>query len=184
MEKKAKHRLLDEITDYCNRHGYVRDSIWTFAQPGGHRYSSMTRDTFLGFGCSATTLLRDSFKINTFSVKEYIARIQSGKLPTALTCRYTRRQRMVYYLFWRAYSTFVNSADFKDFFGTDLEKEFRLELWLARMLGYITKEPKGYRLTPKGAFYFHYYENFYTLAYIDKMWGILRNTPFPEEIRL
>ena len=184
MEKKAKHRLLDEITDYCNRHGYVRDSIWTFALPGGHRYSSMTRDTFIGFGCSATTLLRDSFKINTFSVKEYIDRIQSGKLPTALTCRYTRRQRMVYYLFWRAYSTFVDSADFKDFFGTDLEKEFRLELWLARMLGYITKEPKGYRLTPKGAFYFHYYENFYTLAYIDKMWGILRNTPFPEEIRL
>lgn len=30
-------------------------------------YSSMTRDHFLGFGCSATTLLKDQFKINTFS---------------------------------------------------------------------------------------------------------------------
>lgn len=184
MEKKAKHRLLDDITDYCTRHGYVRDSIWTFALPGNHRYSSMTRDTFLGFGCSATTLLRDSFKINTFSVPSYIERIRAEQLPTALTCRYTRRQRMVYYLFWRAYSTFIDAADFEHFFGSPLEQEFGFELWLARKLGYITQEPGGYRLTPKGAFYFHHYENFYTLAYIDKMWGILKNTPFPDEIRL
>ena len=28
------------------------------------------------------------------------------------------------------------------------------------------------------------YENYYTLAYIDKMWGIMRREAFPEEIRL
>ena len=27
------------------------------------------------------------------------------------------------------------------------------------------------------------YENFYTLSYIDKMWGILRREAFPEEIQ-
>lgn len=184
MEKRAKRALLDGITDYCTAHGYVRDSIWTFALPGGHRYSSMTRDNFLGFGCSATTLLRDSFKINTFSVQAYIDCIRAGKLPTALTCRFTLRQRMVYYLFWRAYSTFIDRQAFREFFGRELEAEFGLELSLARMLGYITREPNGYRLTPKGAFYFHHYENFYTLAYIDKMWGILRHEAFPQEIRL
>lgn len=184
MEKEAKRHLLDAITDYCSAHGYVRDSIWTFAEPGGHRYSSMTRDTFLGFGCSATSLLGDSFKINTFSVQAYLGRIKNGSLPTALTLRFTRRQRMTYYLFWRAYSTFIDTADFKAFFGVELETEFGFELWLARKLGYIGKETGGYRLTPRGAFYFHYYENFYTLAYIDKMWGILRHEAFPREIRL
>ncbi len=184
MAKQEKRRMLDAITDYCARHGYVRDSIWTFALPGGHRYSSMTRDNFLGFGCSATTLLRDSFKINTFSVQAYMARIQAGLLPTSLTCRFTRRQRMVYYLFWRAYSTFVSKADFKAFFGTELSDEFAAELWLGRKLGMLTEEADGYRLTPKGAFYFHHYENFYTLSYIDKMWGILRREAFPAEIRL
>lgn len=39
-------------------------------------------------------------------------------------------------------------------------------------------------MTLKGAFYYHYYENFYTLAYIDKMWGILRDEAFPQKIAL
>ena len=184
MPGREKHRLLDELTDYCFSKGLVRDSIWTFATPGGHRYSSMTRDTFLGFGCSATTLLRDSFKINTFSVGAYIERIRSGQLPTALTTRFTRRQRMVYYLFWRAYSTLVHRGDFKDFFGVELESEFGVEFWLARKLGFLTREEEGYRLTPLGAYYFHYFENFYTLAYIDKMWGIMRHEAFPAGIEL
>ena len=29
-----------------------------------------------------------------------------------------------------------------------------------------------------------YYENFYTLSYIDKMWGIMRKEAFPEQIEL
>ena len=184
MPGRRKHRLLDELTEYCASRGLVRDSIWTFAKPGGHRYSSMTRDTFLGFGCSATTLLRDSFKINTFSVEAYINRIQRGMLPTSLTTRFTRKQRMVYYLFWRAYTTLVHRDDFKEFFGVELEREFGAELYMARALGFIKKEPTGYRLTPRGAYYFHYFENFYTLAYIDKMWGILRREAFPDSIEL
>ncbi len=184
MQKDMKRRLLLGITDYCASRGLVRDSIWTFARPGGHRYSSMTRDSFLGFGCSATTLLRDSFKINTFSVSSYIDRIRSGALPTSLTTRFSRRQRMLYWLFWRAYSTFVDAADFRAFFGTTLEEEFGLELRLACLAGWLRQEAGGYRLTAEGAFRFHHYENFYTLAYIDKMWGILRREDFPEQITL
>ena len=62
-------------------------------------YSSMTRENYLGFGCSATTLLKDQFKINTFSIDDYIARIENKVLPTSLTTRFTKRQRMLYYLF-------------------------------------------------------------------------------------
>ena len=39
-------------------------------------------------------------------------------------------------------------------------------------------------MTLKSAFYYHYYENFYTLSYIDKMWGIMRKKAFPERIEL
>ncbi len=184
MQKEMKRRMLLDITGYCARRGLVRDSIWTFALPGGHRYSSMTRDSFLGFGCSATSLLRDSFKVNTFSVPAYIRRVQAGMLPTSLTTRFSRRQRMLYWLFWRAYSTFVDRGDFRAYFGTELEEEFGLEFGLARLAGWISREPGGYRLTPEGAFRFHHYENFYTLAYIDKMWGILRREDFPEGIAL
>ena len=184
MEKKEKRILLDAVTRYCLGRGYVRSSIWTFASESQAGYSSMTRDNFLGFGCSATTLLKDQFKINTFSVEEYCKRIDSGTLPTSLTIRFSLRQRMVYYLFWTAYSTRVDSRDFEQFFGIPLKKMYGFELWLAKLLDFATEENGVYAMTLKGAFYYHYYENFYTLAYIDKMWGILRREAFPERIEL
>ena len=182
MPKDEKRRLLDAITRYCLGKGYTRDSIWTFSNEKHARYSSMTRDNFLGFGCSATTLLRDQFKINTFSIEEYCRRIGQGLLPTSLTLRFSLRQRMVYYLFWTAYSTRVSAADFERFFGVPLKKAYGFELAVARLLGFVTEADGVYRMTLKGAFYYHYYESFYTLAYIDKMWGIMRKEAFPERI--
>ena len=184
MGKQEKRKLLDQITEWCLEQGCTRESIWTFAAVKNARYSSMTRENFLGFGCSATTLLRDQFKINTFSIEEYCRRIDTGQLPTALTLRFTKRQRMVYYLFWTAYSTRVSSADFEAFFGVPLEQMYGPELRLARRLGFITEQNGVYEMTPKGAFYYHYYENFYTLSYIDKMWSILGREAFPDRILL
>ncbi len=184
MNKHDKHRLLDDITEYCESMGYTRSSIWTFSSVPEARYSSMTRENFLGFGCSATTLLRHQFKINTFSVEEYIRRISERRLPTSLTLRFTERQRMVYWLFWTAYSTSVSSREFEQFFGVPLKKMYGTELWFAKLLGFITERDGVYSMTHKGAFYYHYYENFYTLAYIDKMWGVMRKEAFPEKIIL
>ena len=184
MPKREKRALLDAITLYCEEQGYTRGSIWTFSKEPEANYSSMTRENFLGFGCSATTLLKDQFKINTFSVEEYCRRINEGKLPTALTIRFSRRQRMVYYLFWTAYSTRVDERDFEEFFGVPLKRMYGFELWIAKALGFVTEENGVYQMTKKGAFYYHYYENFYTLSYIDKMWGILRKEAFPEKIEL
>ena len=182
MTNRKKRALLDGITEYCLTRGCRRDSIWTFSSRPEARYSSMTRENFLGFGCSATTLLRDQFKINTFDQDSYCRRAESGDLPTALTLRFTLRQRMVYYLFWTAYSTRVDARDFEAFFGVPLEKMYDGELRLARLLGWATERDGVWSMTLRGAFRYHYYEGFYTLAYIDKMWGILRKEAFPAEI--
>ena len=58
------------------------------------------------------------------------------------------------------------------------------ELKFAELMGFVTVKDEVYSMTLKGAFYYHYYENFYTLAYIDKMWGIMRKEAFPEKIEL
>ncbi len=184
MKKTEKRQLLDMITVYLNNKGCKRESIWTFSYKPNSGYSSMTRENFLGFGCSATTLLNSQFKINTFNVNEYKKRIDEGQLPTSLTLRFTRRQRMIYYLFWTAYSTKVKSKDFEKFFGTPLKKEFGFELWLMKKCGFITERNGIYEMTLKGAFYYHHYENYYTLAYIDKMWGIMRKCSFPDKMIL
>ena len=184
MPNRQKRKLLDKITKYCLGKGYIRSSIWTFSSEKHAGYSSMTRDNFLGFGCSATTLLKDQFKVNTFSVEEYCKRIEEEKLPSSLTIRFTKWQRMIYYLFWTAYSTKVSAEDFEKFFGVPLKKAYGFELWVARILGFVKKKGGMYEMTLRGAFYYHYYENYYTLAYIDKMWGIMRKEAFPKSIKL
>lgn len=184
MPKKQKKQLLDQITAYFKQQGYYRDSIWTFSNKKEAKYSSMTRDNFLGFGCSATTLLKNQFKINTFSVDEYCKRINGGELPTSLTIRFSLRQRMVYYLFWTLYSMQLDERTFEQFFGVPLQKMYGFEFWLAQKLGFLTKENNIYSMTTKGAFYYHYYEQFYTLSYIDKMWGIMRNEAFPKYLKM
>lgn len=186
MSKKAKHKLLDQITDYCTENNYRRDSIWTFSneRTGIAKYSSMTRENFLGFGCSATTLLKEQFKVNTFSVKEYIKRIEEEKLPTSLTINFSKRKRMVYYLFWALYTTQLDPKDFEQFFGVKLSRMYGLEFTLARMIGFMKKHNGKYYLTKKGCFYYHHFENYYTLSYIDKMWGLMRKEAFPKEMKL
>ncbi len=184
MSKKKKRALMDQMTRYFEEKGCYRSSIWTFSTDSDAKYSSMTRDNFLGFGCSATTLLKDQFKINTFFVDEYCRRIENKTLPTSLTLRFRKRQRMVYYLFWTAYGTRVPVKDFEEFFGVPLKKAYGFEIWVAKLLGFIKEEDGALVMTLKGAFYYHYYENFYTLAYIDKMWGLMRKEAFPKSMIL
>ena len=184
MPKKERRELLDSITRYCMSKGYSRNSIWTFSSEPEANYSSMTRENFLGFGCSATTLLRNQFKINTFDIASYCEKINGETLATSLTIRFTKRQRMIYWLFWTAYSTKVNAKDFERFFGVPLKKMYGFELWVAKRLRFVTEENGVYAMTLKGAFYYHYYERFYTLSYIDKMWGIMRRKAFPDMLEL
>lgn len=184
MPKKERRELLDGITRYCMSKGYSRKSIWTFSSEPEANYSSMTRENFLGFGCSATTLLRNQFKINTFDIASYCEKINGETLATSLTIRFTKRQRMIYWLFWTAYSTKVNAKDFERFFGVPLKKMYGFELWVAKRLRFVTEENGVYAMTLKGAFYYHYYESFYTLSYIDKMWGIMRKKAFPDMLEL
>ena len=182
MEEAKKKNLLYQFVGYCEENGYIRDSIWTFSKGGESKYSSMTRENYLGFGCSATTLLKDQFKINTFDTKQYIERIMNNQLPTALTLIFTLRQRMVYYLFWATYTMSVNKNSFSNFFGLSLEDCYGLELRIARLLGWIRKDHDNYIMTTRGSYYYHYFEHFYTLSYIDQMWNLMKNTAFPETL--
>lgn len=184
LPARAKKRLLSTIVAYAQARGLQRTSVWTFAKKNTGQYSSITRDNFLGFGVSATTLLQDQFKINTFSVDGYVQRLQQGRLPTAVTLHFTPRQRACYYLFWSSYGMEIDPAAFQKLLGRPLQSLYGLEMALAQALGFVKKTGAKYRLTPEGAYHYHYLEQVYTHAYIDKMWNISRTTPFPSEIVL
>jgi oxygen-independent coproporphyrinogen-3 oxidase len=182
--EKIKKKILDAIAEYAAKNNIERTSVWTFAKKDSKKYSSVTRDSFLGFGASATTLLQNIFKINTFSIPDYMWRVNENHLPTSLTLDFSKRQRACYFLFWACYSMRIDRAAFKEIIGEKLEKKYGLELLLCKMFGLLKKENNGYRLTNKGAYLYHKIEQTYTTAYIDKSWNISRLQAFPEKIIL
>lgn len=181
---KVKRQMLQQLVDVIKQLNLERTSVWTFSQKGFGKYSSVTRENFLGFGPSATTLLKDSFKVNTFSVDEYINAIKGKKVPTALTLDFTPRQRAVYFLFWSAYWLFVNVQNFQNIVGKPLDSMFGFEIRLLQHFGFIIKVENGYKLTDKAGYFYHKTEQAYTTAYINKMWNTARVEPFPKKIVL
>jgi len=184
LPKSRKKKLLKSLVTISKDLHLERTSVWTFAKKGTGKYSSVTRDNFLGFGPSATTLLKYTFKINTFSVDEYIKTVLNKNLPTALTLDFSLRQRATYFMFWSAYGLKLCVKDFQCVTGKSIEKMFEFELWLSRHFGLLEKVDGGYILTEKASYLYHSIEQVYTTAYIDKTWNIARKEPFPQKISL
>lgn len=193
LKEKYKKEMLYGIAEFCRDKNLERTSVWTFATKGTQKYSSITRDSFLGFGVSATSLLKTQFKLNTFSIPEYIKRVDNGLKPTSLRVNFSLFQRAVYYLFWSAYGMKINEKSFIDFFDKSLSSMYGFEMAHASFLGLVSVEKKldekgnsykMYTLTDKGAYYYHFIEQQYTTSYIDKMWSISRLDSWPKKIIL
>ncbi len=184
LGKKEKKYLLESLERVSIEMDCDRTAVWTFGKRNNDRYSSITRDTFIGFGPSATSLTRELFKINTFSVEEYIKCINKNSIPTALTMKFNKRTRALYWLFWNAYTLKLNNSQFKELFGVNLEDMFGVELRLGRLLGLLKKVEGGYILTKNGTYLYHLAEQKYTNQYIDKTWRAAKENPWPEEVEL
>lgn len=184
LNTKEKKKLLECLEEVSSEVNCSRTSVWTFGRREIPKYSSITRDLYMGFGPSAATLTKDVFQINTSSVEEYIKHINSNKKAGALVMKFTKRTRALYWLFWNAYTLKLNREEFHKLFKEELDEVFNMELKLASLLGLIKKTSYGYELTRTGAYIYHLLEQHYTHQYIDKTWRITKETSWPEEIKL
>ena len=184
VAERRKRELLSVLLRTAAENGFERGSVWTFRRRGTQSYSSITRDNFLGFGASATTLLRDQFKVNTFDVDAYISAVSSGRPPTAYTLRFSPRARRVYWLFWSCYNMHIERDRFSALFGAGLDGEFGSLLAFARRFGIVAHTADGYALTDHGAYLYHVVEQLYTRQYIDKTWRAAMSVTPPKRIVL
>ncbi|RPJ08943.1 MAG: radical SAM protein [Spirochaetaceae bacterium] len=184
MDLRQKKILLECLLETAREAGFSRTSVWTFGKINVPRYSSITRDCFIGFGPSATTLGKQDFKMNTFSVEAYIEAVSGGKIPTALRHPFSSRTRKVYWLFWNCYNGFLSKKIYSELFGSGIEKDFPFALSLAWMLGIARPGHEGWKLTAYGSYLFHIVEQHYTRQYIDKTWNISMTQAWPEKLFL
>jgi len=184
LGRAAKKRHLKALLQFSEECGFERTSVWTFAKKGTKRYSSVTRDFFVGFGPSATTLTRDAFYINTFSVKEYVRKTLKKESPVALQMDFTARTRMLYWFFWSCYEMRLDKDAFYSIFQRELKEVFSFWLFAGKLFGYLTETKAAYLLTERGALVYHEIEQRLTDAYIDKTWKNCYNEPWPSKLRI
>ncbi|MGL6108296.1 coproporphyrinogen-III oxidase family protein [Romboutsia sp.] len=184
LSAKEKKEMLFELIKVSKEIGLTRTSVWTFAKPNTEKYSSITRENFIGLGPGAASLFDDKFRLNTFSVEEYTKAINKKEFPCALVLDFTKFSRKSYWLFWNVYNMSLDKEAYEKMFSGNMKKDYYLELGIAKLMGLLKENEKGYMVTTKGSYYFHGVEQIYTLQYIDKTWGIARENPWPDKIKL
>lgn len=178
-----ERRMLATIVEKTQQAGYLRSSIWSFNKAETMRYTTVTKDSFIGIGASATSKIGDYFKLNTFSVAEYIKAVKEGS-PLALSTRLDAGSRMAYWCFWRAYDTAIDTSAFRATFGQDLPKRLRAAFSLMGLMGMARRQGDTIRLTERGAYFFHLIEKEYTHAYLETMWNACLREAWPQRVVL
>lgn len=179
----VRRTLYNYIYDSLISSGFRRVSVWGFARADVPRYSSVTRDNYIGFGPGAGSHMSDGYYLNTFSVGEYMKRCERSEFPTALHMHFSDAMQDLFWLYWRLYDTYVPKQNLDTMSSSVRKKALRL-LNLCMRLGLCSEHDGRFELTQSGTFWVHLAQNYYSLRYIDKIWTAAMKEPYPEKVRL
>ena len=178
----TRRRMYRAIREDALAHGFECVSVWGFKKIGTARFSSVTRDDYIGFGAGAATCLPGIFCFNTFSIPEYIKQCFENASPVSLQMQISDAMAKFYWLYWRLYETRIPKDGFARRFSQDTR--LRWLLWLALRLHFLAEAANHYVLTERGAFWIHLMQNHYVLNYIDRVWSRSMREAWPWRIEL
>jgi len=177
-------KVLRTIDDISEENGYERSSVWTYGKNSGSRYTSVTRESFIGLGAGASSLTGGYFYLNTFSVEEYISALGEGRLPINIVNKMSDREMMLFWIFWRCYDGAIDGDRFARLFNADLKKEFPLLCTLLKVLGMAKVQGRRFVLTELGRYAYHLVEKQYSIRYLNDLWQASMERPWINEIRI
>ena len=171
------------IAAWCEANGFERVSVWGFRKGGAPRYSSVTRDGYIGVGPGAGSHLPDGFVLDTFDLEEWEEAVEAGRLPVALRMPFTSQMSAWWWLYWRFYDTRIPAAGLDEMLGEDANTARR---WLSAIIaGGLARRDNGcYELTDSGAFWLHLAQNHFALSYVNTLWTAARATPWPTRVAI
>jgi oxygen-independent coproporphyrinogen-3 oxidase len=179
-----RRKLLKILEDVFYDSGFERSSVWAFTKRGVAKYCSVTVPLYLGWGASGSSYLRDIFYVDTFSVDEYIKAINAGRSPIALSIDLSEEMQMSGWLYWRIYETQFKKSAFEKRFNTLFDPKYGKFMNLLSGIGYLSNGSDHIRITDKGNFWIHAFEDFFSIDYINKLWGTAKFNPWPEIVVL
>jgi coproporphyrinogen III oxidase-like Fe-S oxidoreductase len=171
------------ISEWCESHGFERVSVWGFKRGGAPRYSSVTRDGYIGIGPGSGSHLPDGFTLNTFDLAEWEAALERGDSPIALRMPFEGEMNGWWWLYWRFYDTHIPMAALDEALGPDADKARR---WLSTIqhAGLAERTNGSLDLTDSGAFWLHLAQNHFALSYVNTLWTAARREPWPTSVSI
>lgn len=182
----GERKILNLIETISKDYGYERSSIWTYSKGENNRYTSVTRESFIGIGAGASSLFSNYFYLNTFNVDEYIkyTSMEHPKLPINLVNTMTNREKMIFWIFWRCYDGIIDKDRFYELFNKDIENEFKLLFTTLKILRMCNKKGNKIFLTKLGRFAYHYVEKQYSIYYLNYLWEESMKNPWIKQLEL
>jgi len=171
------------ISGWCADHGFERVSVWGFKRGSVPRYSSVTRDGYIGIGPGAGSHLPDGFALNTFDLDSWIRAAREGHTTIALRMPFAREMSGWWWLYWRLYDTRIPLDDLDAALGSDAPKARR---WLrvVEQAGFAVRDGAHLELTESGAFWLHLAQNYFALSYVNTLWTQARREPWPRAVAI
>ena len=183
-DERQEKIALEEIHRAGFSRGYTRTSVWTFNRRADLRYTSITREFYVGLGPSGSSFVPRAFTVNAFDTRAYIDLIDQGRLPVVFKADVAGRMAMAYYLFWRAYEGRIDRPRFERLFDTSAERVFPGLFACLLALGAVERHGDAYLFTRRGFDAYHSVERWVTYHFIEPLWAACRQTPYPKSLRL
>lgn len=178
--RRAQYRA---ISNWCREHDFQRVSVWGFKRGRAPRYSSVTRDGYIGIGPGAGSHLPGEFVLNTFDLRSWSGALSKGRSAVALQMAFSGHMSGWWWLYWRLYDTRIPLDTLDSMLGDDAGKARR---WLASFehLGLAERSGNALELTDSGAFWLHLAQNQFALNYVNTLWTACRREPWPSEVAI
>jgi len=169
------------ISQWCAEHDFKRVSVWGFKLGSVPRYSSVTRDGYIGIGPGAGSHLPDEFVLNTFDLNSWINATRKKRITIALRLPFRGEMPGWWWLYWRFYDTRIPLDELAANLGTDIAKAHQ---WLRYMelIGLAVRNGNYLELTEPGSFWLHLVQNYFALNYINTLWNVARREPWPQQV--
>ena len=179
---RLRRRMYFQIYDALLAAGFRRVSVWSFQRGEGHRFSSVTRSRYLGFGPSGGSCYDSVFTLNTFSIDDYVRSTRERGHAVALAMPICGELDTLMDLYWRAYDTRVSRERWRQ--AALVLPRLKGGLLAARALGLCTTDGAEFALTRRGSFWLHLLQNHAVLPGVSRLWDAGRRHPWPEAVAL
>lgn len=131
-------------------------SSWAFSHKGSAIFDEyvVDNDEYVGIGSGSFSFLKGVLYTNTFSLKEYAQKIQSGQMGVARERKYSKKAQLQYRLMVELFGGKASAKRFKEHYNANLEWDLLKEIAFLRLSGNIYKQGQDYYPTQQGKYLF------------------------------